>query len=523
MQLHDAPVASAANSVNVGRLLTGIARQFPGRTAIRSGDRTITYGEFNQRVDSLARGLSEIGLAVGDRVVIWSHNCPEFLETMFACWKTGLAVVPMNARLTPDEVNFHVRDCAARALVYGAGFGEGAREIEVEHRIGIGSDEDIGYETLADSPAADEPVRDFPEETPAWIFYTSGTTGKPKGAVLTHRNLAFVVVSWCADLYQMQPEDVVLHCAPLSHGAGFHALVGLARGAENIVHGKWDPAVFSADVQRRGVTVSWLVPTQIRMLLDSPALAGADLSSLKCVVYGGSPMYVEDLKEAITRIGPVFCQLFGQGESPMTISYLRREEHRLERSDTEVLASAGVVRTGMEVAIAGTDGKEMSAGEAGEILVRGPAVMAGYWERPEETAEALKGGWLHTGDLGKLDEHGYLYVLDRKKDFIISGGSNVYAREVEDVLLEHPAIVEAAVFGVPDRLWGEAVTAAVVGEGLDPQEVIAYCRKAMADYKCPKRIFVCVALPKNAYGKVLKRQLRERFAGEAGTAVSVAG
>jgi acyl-CoA synthetase (AMP-forming)/AMP-acid ligase II len=307
----------------------------------------------------------------------------------------------------------------------------------------------------------------------------------------------------------------VLHCAPLSHGAGFHALTAVARGAENVVLARSDPGEILAAIARHRVTAAWLVPTQIRMLLDHPDLDGADLSSLVSVVYGGSPMYRSDLVEAIERIGPVFCQIFAQGESPMTVTYLRREEHRADRPDAGVLSSAGVARTGMEIRIADADDRVLPAGEPGEIQVRGPAVMAGYWRRPEATAETLRGGWLHTGDVGRLDERGYLYVLDRLKDMIITGGSNVYAQEVEDVLLRHPAVREAAVFGTPDRLWGEAVTAVVVGAaGVVPgaDELRAFCREHLADYMRPKHVHVVDALPRNSYGKVLKRELREKYA-----------
>jgi long-chain acyl-CoA synthetase len=495
---------------NVGRLLTEAARRYPGRVAVRQDDRALTYGELDARVNALASSLTGLGLSTGDRVVLWLQNCAEFLEAMFACWKLGLAVVPVNARLTGEDVAFHVADSGARALFYGAEFEADAKGFPVANRISVGGEGDIRYEDLVSAAGTvPEQVREFSEETPAWLFYTSGTTGRPKGAVITHRNLMFVTVSWCADVYSVQPEDVVLHCAPLSHGAGFQALVALARGAENIVHARYSPAQLCADIERSRVTVTWLVPTQIRMLLDDPVSAGADLSSLKCLVYGGSPVHLADLKEALDRMGPVLCQLYAQGETPMTLAYLRPEDHR----DPAVLTSAGVVRTGMEVRIADEEGHPVAPGVVGEILARGPAVMTGYWERPEATAEALRDGWLHTGDLGRLDERGYLSVLDRMKDFIISGGSNVYAREVEDVLLRHPRIHEAAVFGVPHPVWGEAVTAAVVGEGVAPGDVDEFCRGTLAGYRRPKQIHVCPELPKNAYGKVLKRELRERYSG----------
>jgi acyl-CoA synthetase (AMP-forming)/AMP-acid ligase II len=496
--------------VNLGGMLTRAAARAPGRWAVTTGSRQLSYAELNARVDALAAGLTGLGLGAGDRVVLWMRNCPEFIESFFACWKLGLVAVPVNPRLRGADVAFHAADSGAAALIHGAEFADGAAEAEVAHRIEIGGDGLYEALVAANACAADQ-TRAVTDDSPAWLFYTSGTTGRPKGAVLTHGNLTFVAVSWCADLFSIQPEDVVLHCAPLSHGAGFHALTAVARGAENVVLPRSDPGGILTAIARYRVTAAWLVPTQIRMLLDHPDLDGADLSSLVSIVYGGAPMYRTDVVEAIERIGPVFCQLYGQGESPMTITYLRPAEHH---PDSDVLTSAGVARTGMEVRIADADDVVLAAGEVGEIQVRGPAVMAGYWGRPEASTEALRGGWLHTGDIGRLDERGYLHVLDRLKDMIITGGSNVYAREVEDVLLRHPSVHDAAVFGTPDRLWGEAVTAVVVGTpetGISVEEVQAFCREHLADYMRPKHLHVADGLPRNSYGKVLKRELRARF------------
>jgi acyl-CoA synthetase (AMP-forming)/AMP-acid ligase II len=496
--------------VNLGDLLTHAAARAPGRRAVTAGSLQLTYAELNARVDALAAGLTGLGLGAGDRVVLWMRNCPEFIESFFACWKLGLVAVPVNPRLRGVDVAFHAADSGAAALVHSPEFADGAAEVDVAHPIETGGGGSYDDLVAAHACAADQ-TRAVADDAPAWLFYTSGTTGRPKGAVLTHGNLTFVAVSWCADLFGIQPEDVVLHCAPLSHGAGFHALTAVARGAENVVLARSDPGAILAAIAEHRVTAAWLVPTQIRMLLDHPELDGADLSSLVSVVYGGAPMYRSDLVEAIERIGPVFCQLYGQGESPMTITYLRSAEHR---PDSDVLTSAGIARTGMEVRIADADDRVLAADEVGEIQVRGLAVMAGYWGRPEASAEALRGGWLHTGDVGRLDERGYLHVLDRLKDMIITGGSNVYAREVEDVLLRHPGVHDAAVFGTPDRLWGEAVTAVVVGTpdaAIGAEEVHAFCREHLADYMRPKHVHVADGLPRNSYGKVLKRELRAKY------------
>jgi acyl-CoA synthetase (AMP-forming)/AMP-acid ligase II len=499
--------------MNLGALLTMAAARHPDRVALRSDGQEVTYATMNQRVNALASALRTHGLQRGDRVVLWMRNCPELIESFFGCWKAGLVAVPVNARLLPGDVANLAADSSAAAVIHGVEFAEAAGQVDAGLRIGTGGSGETSYDDLvAEHIGAHDQTYSLNDDAPAWLFYTSGTTGRPKGAVLTHGNLTFVTVSWCADLYSLQPEDVVLHCAPLSHGAGFHALAAVARGAENVILGHSDPSAILEAIARHRVTATWMVPTQIRLLLDAPELDRADLSSLASIVYGGSPMYLSDLTEALERIGEVFCQLYGQGESPMTITYLRQQEHRRHRADLEVLTSAGVVRTGMEVRIADpTDDRMAGSGEVGEIQVRGPAVMAGYWEQPVATEAALRGGWLHTGDLGRMDERGYIYVLDRLKDMIISGGANVYAREVEDVLLRHPRILEAAVFGCPDRIWGEAVTAVVVGDDLDAAELRAFCREHLADYMTPKRLHIVDSLPKNAYGKVLKRDLRAAY------------
>jgi long-chain acyl-CoA synthetase len=495
--------------VNIGRFLTQAARLHAGRAALTFENTTLSYAELDRRIDALGAAFTQLGLRRGDRVVLWSHNRLEVIETMFACWKRGLIVVPANARLAVDEVAFLVADCEAAALLHGPDFATAAAEVGVAHRIAFGT----GYEVLLHEVAGwPHDAVEVPDDAPAWLFYTSGTTGRPKGATLTHGNLAFVVTSWCADLHWVQPEDIVLHCAPLSHAAGFHALVAVARGAHAVVHERFEPAAVLDAVARHQVTTTWLVPTQIRMLLDHPGVDTADLSTLTHVVYGGAPMHSADLAEAVRRVGPVFVQLYGQGESPMTITYLRKEEHRLDRDDPEVLRSTGIARTGMEIRIVDLHAATVPAREMGEIVVRGPAVMAGYWNRPEASGEALRDGWLHTGDVGMMDERGFLYVLDRMKDLIITGGSNVYAREVEEVLLTHPGVHEAAAFGIPDRTWGELVTAAVVSQGdITADELVEFCRVRMTGFKRPRSVHVVAALPRNAYGKVLKRVLREQF------------
>jgi acyl-CoA synthetase (AMP-forming)/AMP-acid ligase II len=352
----------------------------------------------------------------------------------------------------------------------------------------------------------------------AWLFYTSGTTGKPKGAMLTHNNLLVMIMNYYADVNWLSPEDVVLHAAPLTHGSGLYGLPAIAKGATNVIlhTPSFDPKTVFELIQRlRVTTIAFLAPTQIKMLLNGP-YQSYDLSSLRCIPYGGGPMYVEDMKQAVKAFGSVLVQIYGQGEAPMTISYLRREEHITHDDQVaeQRLASAGIPRTDVEVRIVDDHDHEVAAGAIGEIAARGSVVMAGYWNRPEATAEALRGGWLHTGDIGMMDAQGYLYLLDRKKDMIISGGNNIYPREIEEALLEHPAVYEVAVIGVPDPLWGESVKAIVAlrpGKAVTEEELIAFCTRHLASYKKPRTVEFIAELPKNAYGKILKRELREQY------------
>jgi acyl-CoA synthetase (AMP-forming)/AMP-acid ligase II len=507
--------------MNVGRFLADAAERDPGKPAFVWGDDVVSYGQANARSDSLAGALQRRGLSQGDRVGVLMPNRPQLLESMFATWKAGGCVVPLNARFRREEIVYHLADPRARALIFGEEYrgivaAIGERVPSVQHFICVGAPlaGQLAYDELVAEDRGPDGSGDVADEDLAWLFYTSGTTGRPKGAMLTYSNLTFVSVAWAADLVPLQPEDVGLHAAPLTHGAGFHALALTMKGATQVLlrpH-RFDPANFCATVERHRVTNTWLVPTQIKMLLNYEALEKWDLSSLRWIVYGGSPMYVEDLKQALHRIGPVFVQIYGQGETPMTATYLRREDHVL--AGAARLASCGRTRSGLDVRVLDEQDRELPRGQAGQLCVRGASVMKGYWERPAETAETLKGGWLHTGDVGYMDDCGYAYVLDRTKDMIISGGANIYPREVEEILLQHPAVSEVCVVGVPHEVWGEAVKALVVlspGATATEEALTQFVSERVADYKKPKSVDFVEELPKNAYGKVLRRELRARY------------
>ncbi|MBI3951657.1 MAG: long-chain fatty acid--CoA ligase [Acidobacteria bacterium] len=510
--------------MNVGRFLASAAERYPDNPAFIWGDRITTYRQANARANALAAGLRDLGLTPGERVGVFMWNQPQVLESYFATWKAGGCVVPLNARFVADEVIYHLQDPRASVVIFGEEFREMMAQVRdrlptVKHYLCVGQPlhGQIAYEDVVRSyMGAGEPSGEVKDDDLAWLFYTSGTTGRPKGAMLTHRNLTFMAVAWIADLMHLEPEDVGLHAATLTHGAGFHSIALTLKAVPQVILKpvRFDAQNFCATVTRQRVTNTWLVPTQIKMLLHYAELETWDLSSLKWVVYGGSPMYVEDLKAALRRIGPVLVQLFGQGETPMTGAYLRAQEHVIDGPESKRLASCGHARSGMEVRILGENDEELPRGQAGELCIRGPSVMKGYWERPEATAETLRGGWLHTGDIAYMDEQGYVYILDRTKDMIISGGSNIYPREIEEILLQHPAISEVCVIGVPDELWGEAVKAVVVlksGAMTTAEEIMAFASERMAGYKKPKSVEFVTELPKSPVGKVLKRELRDKY------------
>jgi acyl-CoA synthetase (AMP-forming)/AMP-acid ligase II len=330
-----------------------------------------------------------------------------------------------------------------------------------------------------------------------------------------------------ADIHSFQPEDVVLHAAPLTHGSGMYLLPALARGSRNLVlTGSFDPArLFSVVREERVTVIAFIAPTQVVAMIDHPAAAAADMSSLKAVVYGGGPMYVRHIRRALELWGPIWVQLYGQGETPMTGTYLRQLDHvGSGEEQARRLGSIGIPRTDVELRVFDSEDRPLPPGEVGELVVRGPTVMRGYWGNPGATAEALRGGWLHTGDVGYADPDGYLHLVDRAKDMIVSGGNNVYAREVEEALLAHPAVSEVAVIGVPDSYWGEAVHAIVVaGAPVTAEDLVAHCRERLAAYKRPRSVAFVESLPKNAYGKVLKRELRQEHWGGGAADRLIAG
>jgi long-chain acyl-CoA synthetase len=477
------------------------------------GSRIIrSYSEVAARAAKLAASLRHrFFLQPGERVAIAAKNCPHYVELMFGIWHAGLAAVPANAKLHGRELGYILEHSGARVCFASS---ELRDEIAthapttLERLIVIGSAE---YEALLTADSIESWLCHGTDL--AWLFYTSGTTGRPKGAMLTHRVLAAASYAYAAEVDPIAPGDALLHAAPMSHGSGLYMMAHVARLGVHVV-----PESSSFDAEEAlGLFDAWprtsmfAAPTMVKRLVECNAQCNPD--HIRTIVWGGAPMYVADVRDAIDRFGPRFAQIYGQGESPMTITTLSKQEiaYRDHPHWAHRLASAGRPFACVEVTVAGGDDQPLPAGETGEVLCRGDVVMPGYWRNPEASAATLKGGWLHTGDMGAFDREGYLTLKDRSKDVIISGGSNIYPREVEEVLLEHALVREASVIGRPDAEWGEIVVAYVVGDA-DRNELDALCLNSIARFKRPKDYVFVNSLPKNNYGKILKTELRERDA-----------
>lgn len=508
--------------MNLAHLLARAARVFPERAALAFGEREIcSYGELSRRAAVIGGSLRDlVGLRAGDRVALFMANCPQYLELLYAVWHAGLVAVPVNHKLHPREVAFILDDSAASLLFVAGDPGDLAEPArlwaESAPGLRILSVDDPGYRQLL----CGEPIAVVPRapDDLAWLFYTSGTTGQPKGVMLSQRNLLAMTLSYFPDVDQAMASDSILYAAPMSHGAGMYNFAHVLVGARHVVPewGGFDPREIVALSQRfRGVSL-FAAPTMVRRLVDHVAEHGADCSGIKTIVYGGGPMYLADIQRALAVLGDRLVQIYGQGESPMTITALSRA-HLADRGHArylERIASVGVAHSVVEVIVADADGQSLPTGATGEVLVRGETVMQGYWRNPEATAATLRDGWLHTGDVGSLDDDGFLTLKDRSRDVIISGGANIYPREVEEILLQHAAVAEVSVVGRPSAEWGEDVVAFVVcrpGVSLASEELDRLCLESIARFKRPKEYFFVAALPKNNYGKVLKTELRRQW------------
>lgn len=494
----------------------------PDGTALVHGDRRVTYRELEKRIDRILNVLQGMGLKKGDRVSVVGENCLTVVETQYALMKGGYVWAPLNFRNHPNEHVHYLNNAQSKALVMQQQFAEGIDSVRdsietVEHFIvdgeGFGGME--SYEGLIAKASDKPPARvDIDAGDPMAILHTSGTTGAAKGVVHTHMTWMMLTYISLIEL-GVKPDDVVLYVAPVNHGAGILLPPHFTMGVPNILISHLDIDFVLDTIQKEKVTTIWLAPTIIYFLLAFPSLPNYDLSSLRSLPYSSAPIAVERLKDALDTFGDVFAQAYGLVECPV-ITMLGHEDHVVGGTEDQArrLGSAGREAILTDVRVVDDDGNPVPTGEVGEIIVRSPLVMKEYWRNPEATAQAIRDGWLYTGDIGHLDEGGYLFVADRKKDMIITGGYNVYPKEVENVIFKHEAVFEAAVIGVPDEVYGESVKAFVVrkpGMEVSEEELIELCRDNLASYKKPKSVEFIDALPKNLAGKILKNELRAPF------------
>ena len=491
--------------------LTARTQATPQATALVSGEKVWSYLQLHHLVDGYCAGLARQGVKPGDHVAVLAANGVAYVCLIHALARVGAVLVPLNTRLTPTELSWQIGQSDATLLVYDEAFAATAAQLALE-----GSCRSVTVAELQAEETEFFSKIQFRLDAPQAIVYTSGTTGRPKGVMISHGNLMAASLCYMADVDHATPNDAALYAAPISHGAGLYNIPIVRVGGRHVVpeSGGFDPdEVLNLGRQLDNV-VMFAAPTMVRRLVDAAKRRGENGEGLRTIIYGGGPMYLADIRDAIAVMGQRFVQIYGQGESPMTITALGREWHR--RSDhpryLERLSSVGTAQSVMRVRITDRDGNPLPAGETGEVEARGLAVMLGYWNNPKANAETLKDGWLRTGDVGRLDEDGFLTLSDRSKDVIISGGTNIYPREVEEALLTHPDVREVSAIGVPDPDWGEIVVACVVleeGAVADDGKLDAHCLASIARFKRPKRYVYLDALPKNNYGKVLKTSLRE--------------
>ncbi|MEV0358668.1 long-chain-fatty-acid--CoA ligase [Nocardia sp. NPDC050697] len=494
------------------------ARKHPERIALRFEDETVSYAGLRDRCRRLANALLGVA-APGDRVAILAGNCLEYLDCYYGVPMAGMALTVLNFRLHPDQVAQLVEHAEASVLVVSAELLPAVRDRvpAVRTVLVIGGESEPGVlgwdDFTAPAPAEPPAVRPEPDD-PAWLVYTSGTTGKPKGAVLTHRNLLAAITS-SAMRWPVRADTVFLFCFPLCHVGGYVTMINHLVGSTVGFLRGYDTATFLRLVPHWQVTHTGLAPTMINFLLQEPALAEHDLSSLRAIGYGSSAIPAPVLRAGLDRLGCDFFQGMGMTELAGNVLHFDEAEHR-RAADGEpgLLAAAGKPMPLADIRIVDPELREVPVGAVGELVVRGDQVMAGYWRDPEATAAAFTDGWFHTGDLVRRDAEGFVYVVDRMKDLIISGGENVASLSVEEALYRHPAVAEAAVIGVPDDTWGELVCAVVVlraGAVATAAEIVAACREHLGGFQVPRRVEFVAELPRNVTGKVLKRDLREWF------------
>ncbi len=481
--------------MQIGSLIRRAARHHGDAACVTEGGKTLSFREFDAATDRLGNALLATGLQPGDRVGVLLPNSADCLVAYYALAKAGLVRLGLNTRETLENHEYKLAETDANAVIHNGG-----------ERFGL--DIEIDRSRLRDmvkNGADSACCVDRPLDAPYRIGFTGGTTGRPKGVVLTTRGELSEISAFLTDLIpDIRSDDIFLHAAPIAHASGAFFLPAIERGAHSVIMPTFDPQAFLELAERSRASLTFLVPTMLAMIMEAPGVADAELT-LRRIAYGASPISSGLLERAEARFGPVFAQTYGQAESPMVITCLKPEDHGR-------VGSCGRPFTIADVAVVDQEDNFLPPGEPGEIVTRGPQTMVGYWNRPEATARAFRNGWLHTGDIGTMDEDGFFYILDRKDDMLISGGFNVYPREVEEILMACEGVREAAVVGLPDELWGDRVHAVVTGRSsLCSQEVMAHARGQLANYKRPKDIEIWPELPKSAANKILRRSVRERI------------
>lgn len=499
------------------------AKLYPHQIAVQEDDHGLTFLQLEKRGNRLANVLLGLRRDPNDKVATLNHNCLQYVEWYFGAAKAGMPMVPLNFRYSKDELTYVVNDSEATILIFGSQYlpmvEEARQDLErIKHFICLG-DHPPGmhnYEDLLGLASSDEPKVSLDENDLAILGYTGGTTGLPKGVMSTHRNVLTSSYN-TAVARRLAPGGVFLNAPPMFHAGDANSMFAFSMvGCTNVVMNSFSPEDILTQIQQHKVTHALVVPAMILFMLQYPDFERFDLSSLQMLYYGTAPMPPEPLKRAMTKFGCGFSQTYGATETFVTISILQPEDHVLQGTPEqyERMSSAGREVAGVRVKIVGKDGQELETGQVGEILVRGHNVMQGYWKQPDLTRQALRDGWYHTGDIGRMDQLAYIYIVDRKKDMIVSGGENIYPKEVENVLFMHPAVADAAVIGVPDDTWGEAVKALVVkvqGHQVSGDELIAFCKQRLASFKKPKQVEFVESLPRSSAGKVLKRELRDKY------------
>jgi len=508
--------------MNIRDYLNKAAIYFPDQEVLVHKETRLTTRQLLERIYRVSNALLSLGLEKGDRVAVLLQNCHQCVECFYGIHSAGLVMVPMNARNSAREHLYMLENAEAKAILMGAEFIDAIRSILPEAKTvsralcvtGEAQEDMLSYEEMIRKASPEEPSVEIREDDIISIRYTSGTTGTPKGVIHDHRSSVVTLYNPLMDGFPIEPGDTVALMGPVTHASGSMILPHIVRGGKVIILSGFDPKGILDLIETERVSTLYLVPTMIVMILAQPDLREYDLSSLKTIRYGASPIAPDVLKRAIEVFGDVFVQGYGLTEGSMPLTLLTKEDHIMDGTEERLrrLGSIGREVTVAKVKIMDEHGNFLPPGEIGEIVVQSDQLMKGYWKNPDATAEALRGGWLHTRDMGYMDEAGYIYLVDRKDDMIVSGGFNVYPKEVEDVLYMYPAVLEAAVFGVPDEKWGEGVRAAVsLKEGMDATEeqIIQHCRKHLAGYKKPLKVDFLQELPKSLYGKILRRKLRE--------------